>query len=182
MDTLPVWMTEPTMKTKTGLNVSLVRAAPHALELYALIASDRAHLSNLTWAATIDLKGVQAHCEKPSVYVARVNREKVAGCLEFRKQPDGWYQIGYWVGKEFSGQGVAKAMLSNAVAGGYIDQHLFACVRQTNLKSRAVLESAGFRIFESVEGWHRLTRIVARPATQKPALPRPQLWDAWILK
>lgn len=90
-------MTEPTMTAKSGLKVSLIRAKPeHALELYEVIASDRDHLKNLTWAATIGLKGVLEHCLKPNVFLIRINRERVAGCLEFREQPDGWTMIGYW--------------------------------------------------------------------------------------
>lgn len=155
-------MTEPTMTAKSGLKVSLIRAKPeHALELYEVIASDRDHLKNLTWAATIGLKGVLEHCLKPNVFLIRINRERVAGCLEFREQPDGWTMIGYWVGKEFSGQGVAQQALSLAITMGHIDQHLFGCVREANIRSRKVLESAGFRIFETVNGWHRLTRIDA---------------------
>ena len=175
------------MPTASGLQVSLVRGGDDydpkiALELYELIDSDRDHLSNLVWASTITFGGVLKHLNKPLIRVIRVNRKHVAGCLEFREQPDGWYQIGYWVGKPYAGMGVAKAALSLAMTMGFLDQHFFACVRQTNLKSRAVLESAGFSIYESVEGWHRLTRVIGRPRGQAPSLPRPQAWDAWSLK
>ncbi len=169
--------------TKAGKEVTIVRptAWQHADELYELIDRSREHLKNLAWAADVPRSAVHDHCLKPNVWIIRVDGE-AAGCIELRAQPDGWSQVGYWVGEGFAGQGVAKQALALAILGGYIGQHLFACVRQGNIRSRTVLGANGFSVTEMDDEWMRFTRIVGTRAGTVPTLARPMMWDNWSVK
>ena len=55
-------------------------------------------------------------------------------------------EVGYWVGKEYWGKGIATQALSEFL--GYVKTRpLYAHVAKHNVASRRVLEKCGFRIF-----------------------------------
>jgi RimJ/RimL family protein N-acetyltransferase len=76
---------------------------------------------------------------------------------------DGEREVGYWIGKEFWGRGVATRALQ-AFLEQIETRPLYAHVARHNLASRRVLEKCGFRVTgddpdfsrtggEQVEGW-----------------------------
>jgi len=154
------------MSTPSGLKVGLIK--PHleyADELYQLIASSREHLSKFAWAAALDLAGVKQFISSAKgLCLIRINHDKIVGCLEFRDMPNEYtQQVGYWIGKDYAGQGIMKQALSLGVCSGFIDQRLFACIKEDNKASAAVLHSNGFVEGEHVDGWVTYRRIVGRP-------------------
>jgi len=55
-------------------------------------------------------------------------------------------EVGYWIGKEYWGKGIATQALSEFL--GYVKTRpLYAHVAKHNVASRRVLEKCGFRIF-----------------------------------
>ena len=53
--------------------------------------------------------------------------------------------VGYWIGKEFWGRGIATAALGRFLEG-YDERPLYAWVLKTNVASRRVLEKCGFEL------------------------------------
>lgn len=70
--------------------------------------------------------------------------ENLAGDIVSWAQ-DGERRIGYWLGKQFWGRGVASAALK-AFVGELTERPLYADVLKTNRGSIRVLEKAGFRL------------------------------------
>lgn len=60
---------------------------------------------------------------------------------------DGQQEVGYWIGKEFWGKGIATQALAEFVKA-VITRPLFAHVAKHNVASRRVLEKGGFAIIE----------------------------------
>ena len=69
------------------------------------------------------------------------------GCFE----QDGEQQVGYWLGREYWGQGIATEALSQFLAHVKI-RPLYAHVVQHNIASRRVLEKCGFRVVREEPG------------------------------
>ena len=61
--------------------------------------------------------------------------------------------VGYWIGREFWGRGVATAALS-AFLGEVAERPLFAYVATSNVASIRVLEKCGFVVVEDHEPSH----------------------------
>jgi RimJ/RimL family protein N-acetyltransferase len=70
--------------------------------------------------------------------------DQVAGNIVSWEQP-GEREIGYWIGKEFWGRGIATRALSDFL-GGMETRPRFAHVAKHNIASRRVLEKCGFTI------------------------------------
>jgi len=60
-------------------------------------------------------------------------------------ESEGRHLIGYWIDREFWGQGVASAALAEFLTLGY-PRPLYAFVAQTNVASMRVLEKCGFEL------------------------------------
>ncbi len=69
---------------------------------------------------------------------------QVAGNIVSREQA-GRRQVGYWLGKDFWGQGIATRALA-AFTGDVSVRPLFAHVAKHNVASRRVLEKCGFTV------------------------------------
>ena len=70
---------------------------------------------------------------------------------------DGHREVGYWIGKEHWGKGIASsalALLLNEVR----ERPIYAWVVSSNAASIRVLEKAGF-VFERTDGTHLVYRI-----------------------
>ena len=82
----------------------------------------------------------------PAVVVLTIEADgEVAGsALSFVR--DGRRQVGYRIGREHWGRGVATAALTELVARNVTDRPLFARVAAHNPASRRVLEKCGFRL------------------------------------
>jgi RimJ/RimL family protein N-acetyltransferase len=82
--------------------------------------------------------------------------DTVAGNIGSWSQ-DGHQEVGYWIGKEHWGKGIAStalALLLNEVAV----RPIYAWVVSSNAASIRVLEKAGL-VFERTDGTHRVYRI-----------------------
>lgn len=60
---------------------------------------------------------------------------------------EGKREVGYWLGREHWGQGVASSALSQFL-NQFQDRPLFGCVAKDNLASIRVLEKCGFAVVE----------------------------------
>ncbi len=70
--------------------------------------------------------------------------EQVAGNIASFEM-DGEREIGYWIGREFWGKGIASESLKQFL-GQEVRRPLFAHVAKHNIASRRVLEKCGFEI------------------------------------
>lgn len=70
---------------------------------------------------------------------------QVAGNIVSWEQ-SGEREVGYWIGKEFWGKGIATKALA-AFLGHVKTRPLYAHVAKHNIASRRVLEKCGFRMF-----------------------------------
>ena len=76
-----------------------------------------------------------------------VSGDEVAGNIGSFER-DGKRYVGYWVGREFWGQGLATKALAELVAE--LDRPLYAEVAATNIGSVRVLEKCGFTVVGTV--------------------------------
>jgi RimJ/RimL family protein N-acetyltransferase len=78
---------------------------------------------------------------------------------------DGHREIGYWIGKEFWGRGIATAAV-RAFVGVVTERPLFAWVAEHNVGSVKVLEKCGFVVaaHESPSDSHGINYLVLRLA------------------
>jgi RimJ/RimL family protein N-acetyltransferase len=165
---------KPAVTTKTGIKVTLLRPnVIHAAELYQVIDASREHLKNLKWAADVDRMGVTNHLTSgQDLWLIRINYERIVGCLQFWEEGPGVYSIGYWVGKDYAGQGITKAAVSVAMSCMSLDDKITAHVRKANNATRAVLRANGFQEREAPEDdWICYERYVGRSiAKEAPSL------------
>lgn len=96
-----------------------------------------------------DREAFMAHWAKIMANANVMNRtilynEKVAGNIASFEM-DGEREIGYWVGREFWGLGIASESLKQFL-GQEVRRPLFAHVAKHNIASRRVLEKCGFEI------------------------------------
>ena len=81
---------------------------------------------------------------------------EVAGCVMAWTADEGHREVGYWLGRQFWGRGVATASLAEFVA---IDPHrpMWARVSPPNLGSARVLEKNGFGYEGEADGYRVFT-------------------------
>lgn len=96
-----------------------------------------------------DREAFMAHWAKIMANANVMNRtilynEKVAGNIASFEM-DGEREIGYWVGREFWGLGIASESLKQFL-GQELRRPLFAHVAKHNIASHRVLEKCGFEI------------------------------------
>jgi len=83
--------------------------------------------------------------------------EKVAGNIVSWER-DGNQEVGYWLGREYWGKGIATAALTELLA--LIKIHpLYAHVAKQNRASKRVLEKCGFVVVEEMEEGFELKLI-----------------------
>lgn len=135
-------------------------------ELYELIDANREHLSNLVWAETATFESTRDYVTKTvgtEFFRLIMVDDKIAGVITLRPL-NTCYLIGYWVGKEFCGKGVATKAVSIMMKSSIAQQHhVYAHIRQTNRGSKAILTRNGFKEFDFIvtngdEVWNRLVR------------------------
>lgn len=136
-----------------------------ASDLFYAIARNRQHLSKFSWAraATLNstlefLKGVN---DNETFRLIRYNGN-VAGAVTLRFKSTGVTEIGYWVRKEYQGMNIASTavhlILNESPIGGKVIAH----IRQTNVRSLAVLNKNEFAVSDfyvlNGETWLNLVR------------------------
>lgn len=87
---------------------------------------------------------------------------EVAGCVMAWTAQDGQREVGYWLGRQFWGRGVATASLADFVA---IEPHrpLQARVSPRNFGSARVLEKNGFAYEGQADGFNVFALRAPRP-------------------
>ena len=131
------------------MNVSVDRTSfRDAALLYALIDEDREHLANLVWAKDATLESTTQYLAMaafdPNQTLCTIFADgQPAGLIVGRRAADGASaELGYWVGKRYSNQGVATAAVERATFAPMIP--LTARVRVGNTRSISVLTKNGF--------------------------------------
>ena len=66
---------------------------------------------------------------------------------------DGHREVGYWLGKEFWGKGIATRALTTFLAQANTTRPIYARVAKDNLGSRRVLEKCGFQVIGEMKGF-----------------------------
>ena len=61
-------------------------------------------------------------------------------------------EVGYWLGREFWGKGIATQALSQFLAQEQV-RPLYAHIAKHNIASRRVLEKCGFVVYGEDKGW-----------------------------
>lgn len=79
-----------------------------------------------------------------TIVVSEDGVEKVAGDIGSWPTDDGVRELGYWVGREFWGRGVATAAL-RAMLAEVTERPIYAHVVKHNVGSQRVLEKCGFK-------------------------------------
>ena len=78
---------------------------------------------------------------------AIIYKEKVAGQIVCWKEGKYEQRIGYWIGKEFWGRGIASAAVAELLKL-VKTRPLYAEVANQNIRSKRVLEKNGFELLE----------------------------------
>ncbi len=140
--------------------VTIRRLLPcNAVTLYALIAANRAHLSNMVWAGTATLDSTRDHLVKTEDLMYGVYaRGLLCGVVSLRPIGPESYMLGYWIAQAHQGQGIITAacrlMFDAYFVGDARLQRVVAITKPTNLASQRVLGKLGFvRCGEVLEGW-----------------------------
>ncbi|HXD11976.1 MAG TPA: GNAT family N-acetyltransferase [Anaerolineales bacterium] len=86
---------------------------------------------------------------KNKAIVARtiLYKEKIAGHIIYWKEGKYEQRVGYWIGKQFWGRGIATSALAELLDEVKI-RPLYAHVANHNLASKRVLEKNGFALLE----------------------------------
>jgi RimJ/RimL family protein N-acetyltransferase len=92
--------------------------------------------------------------------------DQVAGNIVSFTEDDGHREVGYWLGRDFWGKGIATRALT-AFIEIVTERPLYAEVAGPNHASRRVLEKCGFRIIETRE----TADILALPERANPESP-----------
>ena len=120
---------------------------PEASEMAAFPSRDRdAHFEHWRKISADDA------CITKAILVG----ETVAGNIGTWSQ-DGHQEVGYWIGKQHWGKGIASAALA-LLLDEVAERPIYAWVVSTNAASIRVLEKAGF-VFERRDGTHLVYRI-----------------------
>jgi len=72
------------------------------------------------------------------------------GCVSYWHLEQGGLEIGYWVGKQYWGLGIATKAIQHLLAGDYFptSEPVFAKVMAENIGSQRVLGKAGFSFYK----------------------------------
>ncbi|MEP1470224.1 MAG: GNAT family N-acetyltransferase [Halieaceae bacterium] len=83
-------------------------------------------------------------------YAVEANNELVA-CVSYWPDETGGIEIGYWVGQEYWGKGIATQALQMLLAADFFpdDERIVARIMEGNTGSQRVLEKCGFKLVES---------------------------------
>lgn len=111
---------------------------PEAVAMSAYPSKDRGEFMR-HWEGILKNKAIVA---RTIIY-----KEKIAGHIICWKEGKYEQRVGYWIGKQFWGRGIATSALKDFLAEVKI-RPLYAQVANHNLASRKVLEKNGFALLE----------------------------------
>jgi len=130
-------------------------------DMYRQVQRSRDSLVELGWIAQADWPLFHRHYhtiitqKKLDIFAVRVDGE-YAGAVEVSDGGD-HYQIGYWLGVDYCGQGIATEAIRSVV--GQLDHRaVTADTLKTNRASARVLEKNGFEL-ERTSDTHRFYRL-----------------------
>ena len=110
---------------------------PEAIAMSAYPSKDRGDFMR-HWEGILNNKAITAR--------TLVYKEKIAGHIVCWKEKYE-QQIGYWIGKQFWGRGIASAALAEFLQEVKL-RPLYARVANHNLASKRVLEKCGFALLD----------------------------------
>ena len=110
---------------------------PEAIALSAYPSKDRGDFMR-HWEGILNNKAITAR--------TLVYKEKIAGHIVCWKEKYE-QQVGYWIGKQFWGRGIASAALAEFLQEVKL-RPLYARVANHNLASKRVLEKCGFALLD----------------------------------
>lgn len=116
-------------------------------ELYAVIAANREHLTNLVWAAS----ATRLSTEKFLATVPSTEKLKVilldgriVGMITLRKEQYRFQSIGYWLSHDVRRQGIMTAAVKEILKSVPKNHFVEAHIRPANIASQKVLAANGF--------------------------------------
>jgi len=115
---------------------------PKAVAMSAYPSKDRGEFIRY-WEGILSKKAITAR--------SVVYKDKVAGHVICWKEGNYEQRIGYWIGKEFWGRGIASAAVAELLKLVNI-RPLYAEVANHNIASKRVLEKNGFKLLEEGRG------------------------------
>lgn len=130
-------------------------------ELYAVIALNREHLTNLVWAASATRLSTEKFLsnvpDTEKLYTIIVN-DDIVGMITLRLEGHRWYSIGYWLDHSYRGKGIMRQavelILKKVPRKHWVEAH----IREKNYASRNVLAATGFVHefvnYDAGEYWH----------------------------
>ena len=112
---------------------------PEAVAMSAYPSKDRGEFMR-HWEGILKNKAIIAR--------AIVHKEKLAGHILCWKEGRYEQRVGYWIGKQFWGRGIATSALREFLAQVKV-RPLFAEVANHNVASKRVLEKTGFALLDA---------------------------------
>jgi RimJ/RimL family protein N-acetyltransferase len=111
---------------------------PEAIAMSAYPSKDKGEFTR-HWEGILKNKSIVA---RTIIY-----KEKIAGHIICWKEGKYEQRVGYWIGKQFWGRGIATSALQEFLAEVKV-RPLYAQVANHNLASRRVLEKNGFALLD----------------------------------
>jgi len=124
---------------ETDLNILFMQQLePEAVAMSAYPSKDKGEFMR-HWEGILKNKAIIA---RTIIY-----KDKIAGHIIYWKEGKYEQQVGYWIGKQFWGRGIATSALNDFLAQVKI-RPLFAHVANHNPASKRVLEKNGFTLLD----------------------------------
>lgn len=132
-----------------------------AAELYETIERNREHLKNLEWSSGATLESTKIYIDSlaHSRNISRVIHVngKACGMVILRPKKEGYWEVGYWLDKQWTGRHVMTDLLGNIM---YIARAIYgvvepfrARIRRSNIASQNVVKANGFRVIDEDVEW-----------------------------
>ena len=118
---------------------------------------DANQMAAFTSRDPFDQQGFNTHWQKimadNSVIIRTVVYEgQVAGYV-LSYLDEGKPEVGYWIGKEFWGKGIATQALAEFLSSAKTTRPMYARTAKDNLASKRVLEKCGFCVIKEMKGF-----------------------------
>lgn len=136
-----------------------------AYKLYEAIVFDRKHLWRLQWSGDVTTQKLKDHINTKNnstdqLYGIHHETHGLMGCIEARDKGPGIKELGYWIGKEYSGKGYVKIAIDTLMSLMNKDTKVIAHIKKDNIPSRKILDYAGFKVVKEDEQWYYFERVI----------------------
>jgi RimJ/RimL family protein N-acetyltransferase len=118
---------------------------------------DANHMAAFTSRDPSDQKAFNTHWQKimadeTSIIRTIIFNHQVAGYI-LSYMDEGKPEVGYWIGKEFWGKGIATFALGEFLSLSKPTRPIYARTAKDNLASQRVLEKCGFYVIKEMKGF-----------------------------